>query len=340
MLANEVLGRALSGTTQHTGPSLLPLENSVVLINNTKITSNVAMQIRSLLDRVDAKKFYMKAMNCVKGSNKEGLGWSPKAFEAVDWEALAKAILGWSEGFQLWLSKQAIEVCTMQKNTACIQDILDDRCPNWGKRGEDNHHLNQCVDPGCVCLFKDGVRKLTKWMRQQNQTDTELTFWIQEYLIHRGQVQMTNLATLRQMSAALREAAESQDMIGWIEFLHSRVSTKFWPIKHVHCIIAGIQISRDDWMTQFTRQLLDMSHAQWLYRNFTLHHYAKGYLHQRMERDIEQEVEILADSKPTDIPKESRYLLETSFKPTKSTSAVGDAYWVLAMKATKNYLLM
>ncbi len=91
-------------------------------------------------------------------------------------------------------------------------------------------------------------------------------------------------------------------------------------------------------MTQFTRQLLDIFHAQWLYRNFTLHHNTKGFLSQRMERDIKREVEILVNTKPTDIPKESRYLLDISFKPTMSTSAVDDLYWGLAMKAAKNYL--
>jgi hypothetical protein len=97
---------------------------------------------------------------------------------------------------------------------------------------------------------------------------------------------MANLATLWPMSAALQEAAESQDMIGWIEFLHGKVSTKFWSIQHTHCIMVGTRISGDDWMTQFTRQLLDISHVRFLYRNFTLHHYTKGYLCQRMERDI------------------------------------------------------
>jgi hypothetical protein len=78
--------------------------------------------------------------------------------------------------------------------------------------------------------------------------------------------------------------------------------------------------------------------VQWLYRNFTLHHYTKGYLRKRMERDIKQEVEILVNTKPTDIPKESHYLLDISFKPTTSTSVVNDSYWALAMKAAKNYL--
>ena len=52
-------------------------------------------------------------------------------------------------------------------------------------RGEDNQHMNQCTDPGRVRLFRDGVHKLTKWMQKGNQTDTELAFWIREYLLHR-----------------------------------------------------------------------------------------------------------------------------------------------------------
>jgi hypothetical protein len=62
-LANEEVGRALGEPTFPMGPSLLPFEHSSVLINNIKITSNVAPQIRFLLGRVDAKKFYTKAIN-------------------------------------------------------------------------------------------------------------------------------------------------------------------------------------------------------------------------------------------------------------------------------------
>ncbi len=44
------------------------------------------------------------------------------------------------------------------------------------------------------------------------------------------------------------------------------------------------------------------------------------------------------NTKPTDIPKESRYLLDISFKPTTSTLVVDDLYWVLVMKAANNSL--
>ena len=70
-----------------------------------------------------------------------------EAFEAVDWEASATMISGRLEGVQLWLSKQSIRACATQKNTARMQDILDDRCPDCGTGGKDNHHLNWCTDP-------------------------------------------------------------------------------------------------------------------------------------------------------------------------------------------------
>jgi hypothetical protein len=149
---------------------------------------------------------------------------------------------------------------------------------------------------------------------------------------------MVNLAMLRPMSAALREVAESQDRIGWVEFLHGKVTTKFWKIQQAHCIMAGTRISSDDWITHFTRQLIEISHAQWLYRNFTLYHYTKGYLCLRTVNDIRREVEELADTQPSDIPRESCYLLEISLRPNKLTLDIEDAYWVAAMKAAKKGL--
>jgi hypothetical protein len=90
--------------------------------------------------------------------------------------------------------------------------------------------------------------------------------------------------------------------------------------------MAGTRISSDDWITHFTRQLIEISRAQWLYRNLTFHRYTKGYLHLRTVNDIRQEVEELADTQPSDIPRESRYLLEISLRPNKLTSDIKDAY--------------
>ncbi len=210
---------------------------------------------------------------------------------------------------------------------------MDDRCPNCGKHGEDNKHLNTCTDPGCIRLFHDGVRQLSTWMTNQNQTDSKLAFWIREYHLHRGQVQMTNLIMIWPMSAAMYEVAQSQDAIGWMEFLHGKISTKMGKMQQAHCLLTNTSLNGDDWMVKLTKKLIDISHSQWLYQNFTLHHYTKGYLRQRTKWEMQREVERLMHTSNLNISKESRYLLEIAAQPSDVSTATPNAYWVLAIKA-------
>jgi hypothetical protein len=143
-LANNTVTRALANADPtQVKTFLLPFEQLAIISDRAKITSQVAPVIRFHLGRVEAKKFYTRAIQWVAGSNKGGLGWSDTKFESVNWKALEHAIRNKPEGFQLWLSKQAIGVCATQKNTARIQDILDDRCPNCRCRREDCTHLNK-----------------------------------------------------------------------------------------------------------------------------------------------------------------------------------------------------
>jgi len=86
------------------------------------------------------------------------------------------------------------------------------------------------------------------------------------------------------------------------------------------------------WSTNMVKQLLDMSHSQWLYRNFSLHHQTLGYLHRLVEetnlRDTARE---LASLKPEEIPNSSQYLLEIDIE-SEEQSFTSVSYWVLAMK--------
>jgi hypothetical protein len=119
---------------------------------------------------------------------------------------------------------------------------------------------------------------VSTWISNRNQTDSKLAFWIKEYLLHQGQVQMTNLIRIWPMSAAMYKVAQSQDVIGWTEFLHGKVSIKMRGMQQAHCLLTNTNLNGDDWMVELTGKLIDISHSQWLYQNFTLHHLAKGYL--------------------------------------------------------------
>ncbi len=78
--------------------------------------------------------------------------------------------------------------------------------------------------------------------------DPKLAFQINEYLLHRGQESMANLGV---MSTAMREVAESRDGIGWVEFLHGKVSTNITQIQNAHCVLAGSNMNSSNWTIQF-----------------------------------------------------------------------------------------
>ncbi len=46
-------------------------------------------------------------------------------------------------------------------------------------------------------------------------------------------------------------------------------------------------------------------------------------------------MDLLADTRPSNLPMECRYLLELPQRPSTSLSSVHDAYWILALKVAK-----
>jgi hypothetical protein len=172
-------------------------------------------------------------------------------------------------------------------------------------------------------------------MHKQNQTNSKLTFWINEYLLHRGQVQMTNLVMIQIMSVAMYKVVQGQDRIRWVEFLNGKVSTTIRQIQQA----PNTRINHDNWMPQFVGWLMDISHSQWLYRNFTLHHCTKGYLRQPTTDLIQREVDRLFKVSNLDVPPESCYLLEFPARPSEGSTATHNAYWVLVMRAAQQSAL-
>jgi len=171
-------------------------------------------------------------------------------------------------------------------------------------------------------------------MQEHNRTDAELAYWIEKYLIFRGTRTLSHLVRDRG-SYQMKEAAASQDEIGWVEFLHGKVSVEIAAIQDIHCKLSSCRMTCDDWMKHFVGKLLLISHSQWLYRNFTLHDKTRGYLRLRRRQEVLEEVDRLMDTNPDDIPQESQYLLEMDFTTLYNSSFERQSYWVLAMKAAR-----
>jgi hypothetical protein len=271
----------------------------------------------------------------VGGINKGGLGWLEERFNQVAWIKLYGALLSKPDMYQLWLSKQCIGICDTRRNLARIQDILDDKCPNCGQARETSTHLNWCPDHGRSWLFKGGVAKLSTWMHQNDCTDLELAYWIEKYLLFHGTRSFASLVMEGGFgSQDVRLAAVSQDLIGWTEFLHGKVSVEIASIQQLHCMSSlSCQLTGKDWMKAFISLLIQIFHSQWIFRNYTLHDKQRGYLRLRLHSEVLRKIHELLETASSNVPPESQYLLELDHSTLYNASYEDQAYWVLALKA-------
>ncbi len=126
----------------------------------------------------------------------------------------------------------------------------------------------------------------------------------------------------------MREAAASQDAIGWTEFLHGKVYLKIAQMQESYGRLANCRQYHKQWMKQLVEHLILISHLQWLFRNFTVHQKTKGYLLAKAEADIKREVSALLHTQPSNIPLNCQYLLEIEHHPGRSSFYEFQRYWV------------
>ena len=311
---------------------LLPYESAAIIINGYKVSDGMATELRHQAAMADARRLYTSPIKKNKrGINIGGLGWDLSTFNSVDWRARHRARQ--SEMHSLWLCKQEIGICRTRRNNARILAIEDDKCPNCEQPNEDSKHLNLCPDPGRSRLFRDGATKLRRWMSNQyRKTEPAMATALHDFIRLRGSAQMASLTT--RGPPILQQAAIVQDKIGWIELMNGKVAIQLVQIQQQYCKEHTAGLDGKSWASNLVRQLWEMSHSQWLYRNFSLHHQTIGYLRKQEEDDLRRTARELAALPPEKIPKSSQYLLEIDIDSEEQTFN-STSYWVLAMKAAQ-----
>ena len=321
-------GAVDGGPAARTIDLLLPRERAAVVVDGHKLMSDVSDELRHFLGREDARRFFTAPIRLRRDVNVGGLGWSRSKFDSVDWAALRAGLSGKSEMYGVWLAKQTIGICATRRNMARITGSDDDRCPNCLCGPERSNHLLRCSDPGRTALFDEDVNDLYDWMMEHGRTDEEAAYWLHKYLLLRGEVNMLHLG---EMSDRMKRVAAAVDEIGWVDFMHGRLPTALHALQQEHCRLEG-RISGADWMKLFVRKIINITHGQWLYRNFSLHNSSKGFLHLKRQEEVLSWITHLAECDPRDIPEDSQFLLEIEIDAPE-TSLVQKEYWVAAVQA-------
>ena len=133
------------------------------------------------------------------------------------------------------------------------------------------------------------------------------------------------------MSLRMKTLAQSQDKIGYHNFLEGYILIQFYEIQNFHLAMFSSFLNSADWAKHLISKILHITHSQWIFRHFSLHDKRNGYLHKKKAEDISLELESLARLAPEDVPVNSRFLLEINFSNLIKSSLELQKYWILAI---------
>ena len=103
-----------------------------------------------------------------------------------------------------------------------------------------------CPEEGRTKLLRENVDKLIHWMSREDQTDSEILYWIPKYILMRGDRPLSEMGF---MSPQFKALAASQDTIGWREFTEGHISTHFYAIQSFHLFEDAVE-----WLTENARR--------------------------------------------------------------------------------------
>jgi len=229
--------------------------------------------------------------------------------------------------YQQWLSKQCSGFCGTQSMVVHWDDTRDGTCPNCKKK-ETADHPNPCENSDRTKLLTLMADKLGNWM-SSNYGHPDLTYWLPRYIRLQGICRFQDLPGLL---PEMRKVARSQDLIPWTSVVRGKLSLEIMNLQAHHLICSPSKHNPHSLGKKLISQILQLSHAQWVFRNVSLHDKKVGYMRKIERRPILREVDRLSNTYPSALPLDSRYLLEIDF--TSSPEDVENrTYWLLSMKS-------
>jgi hypothetical protein len=133
----------------------------------------------------------------------------------------------------------------------------------------------------------------------------------------------------------MHQIAGDIDTIGWRNFMEGKVPHSLFLFQTAYATGGYETAISTTWGKEFVTQLLHLSHAQWLYRNMSLHDSASGYLQMHRREQVLLDITRLAETDPAEVPANSRYLLEINFTTLAASTLQNQSYWLLVIKAAR-----
>ena len=127
----------------------------------------------------------------------------------------------------------------------------------------------------------------------------------------------------------------SQDMIGWLHFMEGMISKEIVTLQQQHMAVSGSRLSINKWVSGLIIRLLEITHGQWLYRNFVVHDAVSGVLANKQKQQLQIEIEKQQELGDDGLLEEDAYLAEINLESLEESNGERQTYWLLAIQTAR-----
>ncbi len=122
----------------------------------------------------------------------------------------------------------------------------------------------------------------------------------------------------------LAKIASDFDTISCVDTVHGHLPCLLHRYQNAICATVNTRMTGSNWIKKFVSKLLDISQA---------YNKVKGHLRLSRQAEVLAEIATLSNSRPEEIPEESRFLLELEMVKLDTALLTQQEYWVAAMTA-------
>lgn len=300
----------------------LPLEPICVFVDDKKMTSDTGECIRFHGHRTLAKGIFSKRHILL-----------PDAFEQVDWSNVYKALHHVPRLFALFVCKQVMDIAGTNSRLSKHEPSRSPLCPSCLDCIETCGHVLTCEQEDRVKCFQMSADNLEKWLRSVG-TDPTLEECIMAFVRSRDAKSFSQCVA-GQNDPVLTKMARSQDKIGWRRFMEGMISKELCRMQTTYTYIDAYALPADKWARGLSIKLMEMTHSQWLVRNFLIHDNISGMLALERKEDLQIAIEEQQEMGCEGLEEEDMYLMEINLDDLETTCGETQAYWLLAVKAAR-----
>jgi hypothetical protein len=256
---------------------------------------------------------------------------SGNGFNEVGWDSVHSTLHSVPRLFQVWASKHVLGIAGTLK-FLLHQDDHKSLCPSCLSCKETCSHIALCPDIGHTKAFQQSVADVTSWMAE-NATHPDVKAVITAYAIGRGQVSCVDCVA--DYPTVIKDFALSQDKIGWGNFMMGMISSKLISIQESHLWLCTPHQLPEKWATGLITQLLQVTHAQCLYRCLLVHDRTSGTLITLRKTKLLEEIAKQLSMGAENLMEDNKYLIECILLDIATTNGEQQEYWLLAIKAAR-----